>query len=55
MANIIIIIILIVTVGSACVYIWKNRKKGVKCIGCPYAASCSGGCGSTTRNKPVNK
>ena len=50
MANIIIIIILIGCVGWACYYIYSNRKKGVKCIGCPYAKSCSGGCGSDHKN-----
>lgn len=44
MANIIIVIILLLVVGSACFYIWKNKKKGIKCIGCPYAEACGGGC-----------
>ncbi len=44
MVNVIIILILAACVGGACYYIYKNRKKGVKCIGCPYAQSCSGGC-----------
>lgn len=44
MANIFIVLIIIGLVGLACYYIWKNKKKGVKCIGCPYAQSCGGGC-----------
>lgn len=29
-------------------YIYKSKKKGVKCIGCPCAGSCGGkACGST--------
>lgn len=51
MANIVIILILILCVGGACHYIYKNRKKGVKCIGCPYAQSCSGGCGGNNGEK----
>lgn len=45
MINVMIILILILCVGGAGYYIWKNRKKGVKCIGCPYAKSCSHTCG----------
>lgn len=41
MADFIIIAILVLLVGSALRYIRKSSKKGVKCVGCPYAASCS--------------
>ena len=40
MANIIIIVILLAAVTGACVYIYKEKKKGRHCIGCPMAASC---------------
>ncbi len=30
--------------GAAILYIRKAKKKGVKCIGCPDAASCPGKC-----------
>lgn len=42
MEDVIIIAILITIVGSAALYIWKEKKKGRKCIGCPYSgcASC---------------
>lgn len=42
MENIIIILILVAVVGSASAYIFKMRKKGIKCIGCPNA--CNGAC-----------
>ncbi|MDO4976615.1 MAG: FeoB-associated Cys-rich membrane protein [Eubacteriales bacterium] len=45
MADIIVGVILIVVVGSACYYIWKEKKKGRKCIGCPSSGSCPK-CGS---------
>lgn len=35
MENIIIIAILIILIGSAIFYIWKAKKDGRKCIGCP--------------------
>lgn len=41
MENVIIIAILVVIVGGAFGYIIKSRRKGNKCIGCPYADSCS--------------
>lgn len=37
MENFIIIAILIVVVGTAVLYSYKEKKKGKKCIGCPYS------------------
>jgi radical SAM protein with 4Fe4S-binding SPASM domain len=45
MENIIAAIVIIVVVAAAGLYIYKAKKNGKKCIGCPYAGSCSGGCG----------
>ena len=39
-ANIAVIVILILMVSGACYYIYKEKKKGSHCIGCPMAASC---------------
>lgn len=44
MENIIVIIVLALILGSAIMYIIKAKKKGKRCIGCPYGASCSGKC-----------
>ena len=41
MADVMIILILVLAVGSACLYIHRSNKKGIKCVGCPYAASCA--------------
>lgn len=41
MTDLIVIIILIILVGSAISYIIKEKKRGVKCIGCPAGATCS--------------
>ncbi len=40
MENIIIVGVLVIIIGAAIYYIRKSRKKGVKCIGCPYAETC---------------
>ena len=44
MEDIIIIVILAVVLGLAALYIYKQKKKGSKCIGCPYAKSGSCNC-----------
>lgn len=49
MADLIVVIIILVIVGAAVFYIVREKKKGVKCIGCPASANCAhakkGGCG----------
>ncbi len=40
MENFIIISILVVLVILIAVYIYKSKKRGKKCIGCPYNCSC---------------
>ena len=42
MTDLIVIIILLTIVGAAIAYIVKEKKKGVRCIGCPAAGSCCG-------------
>ena len=45
MENLILIVIIAAIIGFAARYIYKERKRGVKCIGCPNGCSCgSGGC-----------
>ncbi len=49
--EIIAIIAIVLIVGSAVLYIVKEKKKGKKCIGCPYAASCSKNCSCNKKQK----
>lgn len=46
--DIIVIVIIALIVGGSAFYIIKEKKKGKKCIGCPYCNSClkgsKGGC-----------
>ena len=44
MENFIIITLLVLIIGSAVLYVLKQRKKGVKCIGCPNGKNCAGNC-----------
>jgi len=39
-ANAVIIIILLILIPLACLYIYKEKKKGSHCIGCPMAGNC---------------
>ncbi|MDO4545587.1 MAG: FeoB-associated Cys-rich membrane protein [Bacillota bacterium] len=49
--------IILILLASAITYIVKAKKKGVKCIGCPAAGTCSkahghdaaAGCGCTSQ------
>lgn len=44
MENIIIIAIVLVIVGLAFLYIYKAKKSGKKCIGCPDSGTCGSKC-----------
>ena len=35
---------IILIVGGAVFYIVREKKKGVRCIGCPHAKECGGKC-----------
>ena len=48
--NIIIILIIAVILGLAIRYVIRAKKKGVKCIGCPDGAKCSGNCAGCSGN-----
>ncbi len=47
MENIIIIAIVAGIVMAICFYLYREKKKGRTCIGCPYAKQCGGKCGKT--------
>ena len=44
MANIIVGVIIAIAVIFAVVYIRRSKRKGNKCIGCPYSGSCDKHC-----------
>lgn len=43
MENLIIILVLLLIIGGAAAYIYKAKKSGQKCVGCPYAKECGSG------------
>ncbi|MBR2338136.1 MAG: FeoB-associated Cys-rich membrane protein [Clostridia bacterium] len=44
MEDYIIIAIVSAIVIGICVYLYKAKKRGETCIGCPYAKQCGGKC-----------
>jgi len=52
MTEIIVIAVLAVIIGSAAGYVYKSKKNGHKCIGCPEGTCRGGGssCGGCSGN-----
>lgn len=42
--DVLIVLILLVILGGAALYIYKAKKRGQTCIGCPHAKTCGGKC-----------
>ena len=40
MVDFLIIALIAAILGGAAVYIYKAKKSGTKCIGCPHAKTC---------------
>jgi hypothetical protein len=55
MENAIIIIILMCIVGSILFYLYRQKKRGMKCVGCPYCKQCSGHCGTGGTSRSEKK
>lgn len=41
MVNFVIVVVLLAILGVAAGYIYREKKRGVKCVGCPYARECA--------------
>jgi hypothetical protein len=46
----VIIAVVVLALGLALWYIHRTKKKGIKCIGCPDGAKCSGHCSGCSGN-----
>ena len=51
MKDLIVIVFLIIIISASAFYVYRAKKKGKKCIGCPGGCSCSRDCPSRTNNK----
>lgn len=49
MENLIVIGVLAVITAGIVVYLLRAKKRGQKCVGCPYAKGCSGGCSNMSK------
>lgn len=38
--------VIVLVLGAAVAYLVRSKKRGDKCVGCPYCKSCSGKCAS---------
>ena len=50
MKDLILILVLLAILAAAAGYIYKAKKRGVKCIGCPAGAKCGGSCSGCAAN-----
>ena len=46
MVNLIAMAVIVAIVGAAAGYLYKAKKRGVRCVGCPDSGHCSRSCGS---------
>jgi len=55
MTDLIVVAVLAVVLGLAVRYIYKEKKSGAKCIGCPHSKTCAaaknGGCGDLGKSE----
>ncbi|MBO5683018.1 MAG: FeoB-associated Cys-rich membrane protein [Clostridia bacterium] len=49
--DIVVIFVVLAIIGGAIAYIIREKKRGKKCIGCPYSEGCGGRCGCDTKSK----
>ncbi len=55
MEDFLVLAILALVLAVAIIYVVRAKKKGAKCVGCPYANSCgkntgNGSCSCNTKN-----
>ena len=46
----VIIAVIALIIGGAALYIYKAKKSGKKCIGCPDGTTCTGKCSGCSGN-----
>ncbi len=44
MTDVIVLAVVGLIVGIAAGYIYREKKQGKTCVGCPYGGSCGGNC-----------
>lgn len=49
MVDVIIVAILVCIIGGILFYLYRAKKRGEVCIGCPYGRQCTGHCGDMAK------
>ena len=56
MTDLIVLVVLAVIISLAALYVYKEKKRGTVCVGCPHAQTCAhrktGGCSGHTDTEP---
>ena len=53
MENVIVVLILVAIAAGIIWYLIRAKRKGEKCIGCPYAKQCGSKCSERTRTNNI--
>lgn len=48
MGNVIVVLILVAILSGIIWYLIRAKKRGEKCVGCPYAKQCGNNCNCNT-------
>lgn len=51
MINVILVIVILLIAFCAGMYLYRAKKRGEHCVGCPYAKMCGGTNCSDAKNK----
>ena len=58
MENVMIVLVLLAIVAGIVWYLIRAKKRGEKCVGCPYAkqcgSKCNGGCSGKSDNGEIH-
>lgn len=46
MVDLVVLMVVLLIIGSAVAYIVKEKKRGVRCVGCSMSGQCAGKCSS---------
>ena len=44
MVDFILVVVLVAIIGGIIFYLYRAKKRGETCVGCPYAKQCGGKC-----------
>ena len=55
MVNFIVGAIVVSIIGAIIYYLVRAKRRGVKCVGCPYASACGGKCSGNASSKEQSK